>query len=420
MANGKGYVAKLSLVFGITWGLAGLDRLMVGYAATGFMPELKLNFTQLGLIIAMMGIGTAIGAWIINPLTEYYGRRKGTVWGNLFETAFSGATGLVQSFGQMVGVRGLMGFGFGSLYGPAFAAISEESPPEKRGFWMGLTQSFWPLLGMGFGPLIAGALIPWVGWRYCFFLIMIPGVCLCLWMAKFMREPPSVAENIKVRKETGRRVLLHKGEEFHVWDVFKYRNIILMTVVAIFTMAYLFVLFSFAPSLFDKVHGFGPMRTGQIMCGGGFLVFVLQIAAPWLSDRMGRKPLLVIMFGIGTLGGILFAMSPVGTAPGLLAFYFALFCIGLSSYPLYLVIVPTETVPFTIAATAVAVPQGLGEILGATAFPAIGGWIADIHGLPATMWLVVICSAVAFIICFFMKETAPRILEKRGETPVST
>lgn len=413
------YVGKLSLFYGITWGLAGLDRCMIGYAAPGFMPELKLSFTQLGLIVTLTAIGTAVGAWIINPLTEYYGRRKGTIWGNLGETVFSGATGLVHTFAQISIVRFIMGFGFGTMYGPSFAAISEEAPPEKRGFWMGLTQSFWPLVGMGIGPIIGGYLLNTVGWRYGFFLIMIPGVVILLYMATWMREPPSVAENIRVRKETGKRVLLYKGQELHLLDVFKYRNVILMTIVAIFTMAYLWVLFTFAPSLFGKVHGFNPVQTGWVMCGGGFLVFILQIVAPHLSDYLGRKPMLIIMFGLGTLGGILFAISPPGTAPGLLAFYFALFCIGLSSYPLYLVIVPTETVPFTIAATAVAVPQGLGEIIGATVFPAIGGGLADVYGLMSTMWVVVICSAIALITCFFMEETAPRILKKRGVTPVS-
>ena len=209
------------------------------------------------------------------------------------------------------------------------------------------------------------------------------------------------------------------GQEFKVWDVFKYRNIILMTVVAVFTMAYLWVLFTFVPSLCCKVHGFTPVQAGYIMSGGGFVCFILQIVAPLLSDRVGRKPMLLTLFGLGTLGGVFFATAPVGTSGTLLAFYFALFCAGLSTYPLYLVIVPTESVPFTIAATAVAIPQGLGEIIGATVFPVLGGRLADLYGLVATMWVVVICSAIAFIACLFAKETAPRILVKRGETPIN-
>ena len=136
------YVGKLSLFFGISWGLEGLDRLIVGYTAPGYMPALNLNFTQLGILLTIAGICTAIGAWVINPLTEYYGRKIGSVWVNLINTVISGITGLVRSFGQMLGIRALVALGFGGMYGPGFAAISEESPPEKRGFYMGLTQSF--------------------------------------------------------------------------------------------------------------------------------------------------------------------------------------------------------------------------------------------------------------------------------------
>jgi MFS family permease len=383
------------------------------------MPALKLNFTQLGMIFTIGALCTAIGGWIIGPISEYYGRKLGSVWVNLINTVISGITGLVQSFGQMLGIRALVALGFGGMYSPGLAAISEESPPEKRGFYMGLTQSFWPFIGMGIGPIVVGYLLESVGWRFAFFLIMIPGVIIILYMASFMKEPASVAKNIQTRKETGKRVLLHEGKEMHLLDVFKYRNIIVSSIIAIFTMAYLWVLFGFAPSLFGQVHKFSPVLTGWVMCGGGFLCCAMQILGPHLSDRMGRKPLLVMMFGIGTVGGILFAMSPPGTAAGLLAFYFALFCIGLSSYPLYLVIIPTESVPFTLAATAVVVPQGLGEIIGATVFPTLGGRIADTYGLTYTVWIVVICSLISFIACFFLKESAPRILAKKGLKPVN-
>lgn len=410
-----GYVGKLSLIFGITWGFAGLDRLMVGYVAPGFMAELGLNYTQLGLIATMTAIGNAVGPWVIGPASEYCGRKIGAVWANLFMQAFTAVTGIVQSFGQMMGFRLCVGFGHGGMYGPGFAAISEESVPEKRGFWMGLTQSFWPLLGMGLGPIIGGYILTSFGWRYAFFLVAVPGILLCLWLAKFMREPASVAENIRIRKETGKRVLVHDGKEVRLADVFKYRNVILMTLLAIFTMAYLWVLFTFVPSLLGEVHGFNPAQTGWVMCAGGFLCCALQVLGPSLSDRMGRKPVLLILFGLGTLGGALFALSPAGTASGLLALYFALFCAGLSTYPLYLVIIPTESVPFTLAATAVAVPQGVGEIIGATVFPTLGGRIADVYGLTSTMWLVVACSAAALLTSLFAVETAPRILAKREE-----
>lgn len=407
------YVGKLSLIFGLTWGLGGLDRLMVAFAAPGYMPALGLDFTQLGLIAACNAFGVAIGAWTIGPLSEFYGRRIGAVWGNLAEHSFSALSGLVNSFGTMFGVRGLMGACVGALYGPSYAAISEEAPPEKRGFYVGLAQSFWPLIGMCIGPVVAGYLVTYAGWRWSFFIVAVPGILLTIWLARFMREPKSTAENIKRRKETGKKKLVHEGKEVHFWDVLKYRNIIITTLISIGSMAYLYVLFTFVPLFFGKVHHLSTVQTGWVMSGGGLIVCIGQNAMPRVSDVIGRKPTLFILYALAGLGGFLFATAPVGTGFGLLAVYFALFCAGLASYPLFLAVVPTESVPFTIAATAVALPQGLGEIIGATVFPAIGGRIADMYGLSTTMWMVVAACAFCLLCTFALKETAPRIVAKR-------
>lgn len=86
-------------------------------AAPAFMPDLKLSFSQLGIIVILGATKVAIGACIIKSITKYYGLRKGSVGANLGQTLFNGATRLVASFGQMLGVRSLMGFGFGSMYG---------------------------------------------------------------------------------------------------------------------------------------------------------------------------------------------------------------------------------------------------------------------------------------------------------------
>jgi MFS family permease len=180
-------------------------------------------------------------------------------------------------------------------------------------------------------------------------------------------------------------------------------------------MVYLYVLMPFVPSLLQEMHRLDPVTTGWVMSGGGALICLLQIIAPTVSDRIGRKPLLMILFAAGTVGGILFALAPVGSSPGLLALYFTLFCVGIGGWPLAMIIVPTETVPFTLAATAVAIPQGVGEIIGATVFPAIGGRIADVYGLSFTMWMVVVASAVALLTVLFARETAPRVAMAQKE-----
>lgn len=115
----------------------------------------------------------------------------------------------------------------------------------------------------------------------------------------------------------------------------------------------------------------------------------------------------------------MFASAPVGTHLAQLALYFAIFSLGLSSFPLYLATVPSESVPFTLAATAVALPQGLGEAVGTTFFPAIGGRIADVYGLNYTIYLVVAACAICILISLFVKETAPRVASAKQSEKIA-
>lgn len=70
--------------------------------------------------------------------------------------------------------------------------------------------------------------------------------CLfALWLIKFMRGPESAAENMRRRKETDQKKLHHEGKGVRYWDVLKYRNSVLSTLLSMGSMAYLLVLLTF-------------------------------------------------------------------------------------------------------------------------------------------------------------------------------
>jgi len=110
---------------------------------------------------------------------------------------------------------------------------------------------------------------------------------------------------------------------------------------------------------------------------------------------------------VGGLANLWFALS--GAAPGMLWFLLLLtgfFCGG--SFPLYLSLVPSETVPFALAGLAIGIPTGVGELVGSGILPTIGGIIADTYGLRAAMLLAAVSALVATIFALFIIETAPR------------
>ena len=69
------------------------------------------------------------------------------------------------------------------------------------------------------------------------------------------------------------------------------------------------------------------------------------------------------------------------------------------------VIIPTETIPRHLAATAIGFAAMFAELISATVGPAVGITLSQTHGLPATMWAGAGALVVAFVAALFMRET---------------
>lgn len=91
---------------------------------------------------------------------------------------------------------------------------------------------------------------------------------------------------------------------------------------------------------------------------------------------------------------------------------------GGGMYPMYLSTLPAESVPPRIAGTAVAIPTGIGETLGATLMPVIAGKLTDIfNDLFAPMWMAALAGvSIAFISLFYV-ETAPQCVARMKHKP---
>jgi MFS transporter, ACS family, hexuronate transporter len=133
---------------------------------------------------------------------------------------------------------------------------------------------------------------------------------------------------------------------------------------------------------------------------------------PRLSDRIGRKPVIIGTCVIGFM--IPFSLlSWSGSALLLAPLIFVGASVG-GAMSLFMGVVPSETVPPRMVATTVALVIGLGEILGGVVGPTLSGMAADRWGLRAPIWITAGCLVVAIAAAFAMDETAPRALAKRG------
>src|SRR5262249_36396523 len=128
--------------------------------------------------------------------------------------------------------------------------------------------------------------------------------------------------------------------------------------------------------LMDHLHlGFGQMGTVMSAIGLGAAAGTLLL--PWLSDRTGRRPV-VIISALGA-GASLILLASV-TEPTVSTLFMCVFAVHFFNNSLITLTVGpicSETVPPTFTATACGVIVAVGEFVGGGFAPIVAGQVAE-------------------------------------------
>jgi len=167
----------------------------------------------------------------------------------------------------------------------------------------------------------------------------------------------------------------------------------------------------FMPQYYTQLLGFSPRTMSRMMSLLGLSNAIYAFIIPRLSDHIGRKPVIIATCFLGFI--IPFTLlSWHGTALLLAPLIFVGASVG-GAMSLFMGIVPSETVPARMVATAVALVIGVAEIIGGVTGPTLAGMAADHWGLRAPIWITAGCLVVAIAAASAMRETAPRALARR-------
>jgi MFS family permease len=414
------YYQRLTLLFCLMFGFIGIQRVVINVILPVIKEDLGFTYFQMSLVVAINGLTWAFGTIIFATIGDRYGRRPVIVLCTILSGVFSWVTGFAHTIGQLLSIRGFLGLFEGGPYPLSMGTISEEAPPERRAMHAGLVTGCFMLIGLGLGSYAAGRLMDAFSgsWRPVFYVVSAPAILIGFLLMFMMREAPSVAEAIRMRKAGQKKEETKKEDRVTVWDALKYRNVLLSSINSIPVMGWLFVFTAFASSFLVDVHQFKMLHIGYIISASGLGGFIGQFFWGSISDMIGRKKALILTALLCSVFGISVAMVPVGTSAlafGTLFFFYGLF--GGGMYPMYLSTLPAESVPPRISGTAVAIPTCVGEILGAALMPAIAGKLSDLFSLFAPMWMAALSGILIAFISLFYIETAPRCVAKMKHKP---
>ncbi|SFD60868.1 Sugar phosphate permease [Pseudomonas citronellolis] len=384
-------VAMLALGFG----LVGLDRFIILPLFPVMMAELHLDYQDLGNISAILAIAWGISSIFMGRLSDRIGRRKVLIPAVLLFSLLAGLSGLANGVAALLLIRAVMGVSEGAFTPTAIAATAESSHPSRRGLNIGIQQAFFPILGLGLAPILATQLLLVLpSWRWVFVVVSLPGFLLAWFMYRRLHETraPAAAE---APQEQGRWL-----------DALRYRNVPLNILGMFCMLTSLFVLSVMMPNyLTDYLH-LGVQQMGFVMSAIGLGGFIGQLVLPGLSDRLGRKP--VVLGSFVATGACIWLLMHTGAEP--LTLFALLFLTTFFNFSMICMTVGPltgESVPLPLVSTATGLVVGIGEVFGGGVAPALAGYIAQHHGIQYTLYLALGGVVLGLAAASLLRETAP-------------
>jgi predicted MFS family arabinose efflux permease len=403
--TGTAYQIMLVVLLSIHFGIVFFDRQALNFLMPAVKPELGLNNTQVGLLAGLFSFTWALAALGIGYVSDRTGSRKGLLIGaTLVFSACSFLSGLAQTFMMMLGARLLMGVAEGGIMPISQSLIVSEVSEARRGLAQGFTQNFGSnLLGSFVAPVLLAFFMTHYGWRNAFFLAGVPGLVAAALIWWLVKEPAAVKPEAGAGRKLGYR------------EAFAERNVLLSAVIGVIMVSYFVVCFAFMPLYLANVRHYDAQTQGWLMGVLGLSATVGSIAISGLSDRIGRRPLMILMPLIGVILplGAMYFQGSVWTLAAI--FFVGWGLVGI--FPLFMATIPSESVDRDHSATVMGLCMGVPEVLGGALAPAIAGFAADRTGSLATpLWIMFGLTIVGGLLGFGIRETAPRVLARRAGT----
>jgi MFS family permease len=394
------YESKLIWILGLTFGFLFFDRNAANFLMPFIASDLHFNNKQVGLVASALSFTWAVSAFLGGLYSDHSGRRKPILLVTTIAFSLcSFMSGLAGSFMALFLVRMLMGAAEGPFMPVAQSLVARESSAERRGHNMGVLQNFGSnILGSFAAPLILVAIATTYTWRISFFIAGLPGLVMAVLIARYVHEPQTQPAG-----STATAAGTPAGPKLR--QMLAHRNMWLCMLMSIVMVAWMVLGWAFLPLFYVKVRQLPPNTMSWLMSVLGLSAAFFSFVVPRLSDRYGRRPVVVIF----NLVGLLVPLAALYFNGSVYALAVLIF-LGWSAsgtFPLFMSTIPSESIPAAFVATSVGMAVGLGEILGGVSGPAIAGWAADIYGLRAPLVIEGGCAIVGMLLALGLRETAP-------------
>jgi MFS transporter, MHS family, alpha-ketoglutarate permease len=343
------------------------------YFAPVFFPE-GSSTAQLLATAAIFAVGflmRPVGAWVMGVYSDRKGRKAGLTLsvslmcaGSLIIAITPGyATIGVLAPALLLLARMMQGLSVGGEYGSSATYLSEMATARHRGFW-----SSFQYVTLISGQLLALALLivlqrtlgedaleAWA-WRIPFFVGAGLAV-IVFWLRRGLDETREFQTRTGPKSSALELILRHPKEA-----------LIVIGLTAGGTLAF-YTYTTYLQKFLVNTSGFTKAQATEISAAALLIFMLLQPAVGALSDRVGRKPVMMCFGILGVFCTVPIMTSLAATDSPFTAFLLALSALVIvSGYTAINAVVKAELFPAHIRALGVALPYAIANaVFGGTA-----------------------------------------------------
>ncbi|KAI1765467.1 major facilitator superfamily domain-containing protein [Hypoxylon sp. FL1150] len=178
----------------IVWSLAAIT-FMSPFSSSVLAPAIRYisrdfhNHNEIlgSLPVSIYLLGYATGPLLLAPLSEIFGRAGVLTFSNVFFCVWHIGCALAPGLPFLIMFRFVSGVGGSGCMTLGGAIIGDLFPIEQRG----IALSIWalgPLIGPTVGPLVGAFIAGSIGWRWAFWIVLIPSAVTTIILAIFLPE----------------------------------------------------------------------------------------------------------------------------------------------------------------------------------------------------------------------------------------
>jgi EmrB/QacA subfamily drug resistance transporter len=317
-----------------------LDAVVVITALPRMQRDLHVGVSSLQWAVNAYGIAFATGIITAAAIGDRFGRRLVFSCGLALFTLASAACALAPTVSELIAARTVQGLGAAVVLPLSLTILTTAFPPEKRGMIVGIYGGL-AGLAVALGPIVGGAITEGINWHWIFWINVPIGLAAVLLGLRLLPESHGAPERLDLTGValvtvgvvalvwaltrandvgwTSPDVLGGDGvgalllAAFVWWErrfaepmvplrLFRSREFAVGNLTTYFLHGATFAAAFFITQEFQLARGYSPLGTGLRLLPFFATPMIVSPLAGTLSDRIGRRPIMLAGLTLQALG----------------------------------------------------------------------------------------------------------------------